>query len=102
MLLLSDCQGALTVTADPIAPANFTGLYYSIQDNIHKLCEQGSDITLHRSAGHADIEGNEEADIKAKETTTEASSPSFTSMQKSWSEAKVRVKSKAMERWRFR
>ena len=102
VLLLSDCQGALTVTADPIAPANFTGLYYSIQDKIHTLREQGSDIKLHWIAGHADIEGNEEADIKAKEAATEASSPSFTSMLKSWSEAKARVKSKAMERWKSR
>ena len=66
VLLLSDCQGALSVTADPIAPTNFTGLYFSIQDKIDTLREGGSDLKLHWIAGHADIAGNEVANIKVR------------------------------------
>jgi ribonuclease HI len=102
VLLLSDCQGALTVTADPIAPANFTGLYYCIQDRIDTLRAGGADIKLHWIAGHADIAGNEEADVKAKNAALEASKPGFISKEKSWGEAKARVKSKALERWKSR
>ena len=99
--IFSDCQSALrTANADAI-PTNFSTLSQSIKKHAGQI--QGS-IHLTWIAGHADIPGNETADALAKQAATKAiteeTADEFGAI--SHSEAKARIKAKAISMWRNR
>ena len=100
MHILSDCQSALQVAAADELPSNFTYLAHSIKQHAAKI--KGT-IKLTWIAGHADIPGNEAADKQAKLGATQAEQElSECDMTISMSEAKSRIKSNAVLKWKLR
>ena len=98
--ILSDCQSALkTATNDEIS-LNFSSLSQNIKKNAAKI--KGT-IKLIWIAGHADIDSNEKADALAKQGA--AAAPKCKDLgfdNLSCSEAKTRLRSNAIKKWKCR
>ena len=98
--ILSDCQSALQVAAADELPPNFTYLAHSIKQHAAKI---NGEIKLTWIAGHADIPGNEAADKQAKLGATQAAQElSECDAIISMSEAKSRIKTNAVLKWKLR
>ena len=95
--IFSDCQSALKTAAADDITSNFASLTKNIKVNASKI--EGT-IKLKWIAGHADIKGNEEADIKAKEGALQAKHDGTLISHISRSEAKSRIQQGALLRWK--
>ena len=99
VLLLSDCQSALTVASSPLPPTSYSNLYYNIQRNVKQLLLLGICVTLHWIAGHVDLPGNDKSDTLAKEAAQEAENMTSSRLTIAWNEAKSRLNKNAHKRW---
>ena len=99
VLLLSDCQSALTVASSPLPPISYSNLYYNIQRNVRQLLLLGICVTLHWIAGHVDLPGNDKSDTLAKEAAQEAENMMSSHLTIAWNEAKSRLNRNAHKRW---
>ena len=98
--ILSDCQSALKIATSNDISSNFCLLSKNIKENAARI---NGNIRMIWIAGHASIEGNEKADVLAKEGA--ASAPGNRDLfvtQISSSEAKTRLNANAVKRWKDR
>ena len=96
--IMVDCQSAIITAASNEIPKNFSTLS---QDIRRKAKHLNVPIKLYWIAGHAKVKGNEKADQKAKEGANLSKIDNQNNKSKyiSLSEAKNRIKMKAIRRW---
>ena len=74
IIILSDCQSAITTVSSYQYPSNFTNILCKIYDRIKQLSSKSIDLEMLWIAAHTGITGNELADQCAKEDRSKAQS----------------------------
>ena len=67
----TDCQPAIIAAFNSSIPSGKVDIVLQIKEYVAKLSDRGNSIVVQWVPGHRDIEGNELADLQAKEAANE-------------------------------
>ena len=100
IVILSDCESAITTVSSFQYPSNFAKVLCKIYDRIKQLSDKSIDIEILWIAAHTGIIGNDLADQCAKHVAKEAAELGFDdSLPLSFTEVKKEIENDTIVKW---